>query len=62
MKQGQRILRDVSYRTEGFNLWTEQCINQGPDSYFFFFEFMQQDVFPFIGGKKKTFVGEGEGK
>lgn len=29
---------------------------------FFFFEFMQQDVFPFIGGKKKTFVGEGEGK
>lgn len=30
--------------------------------FFFFFEFMQQDVFPFIGGKKKTFVGEGEGK
>lgn len=62
MKQGQRIVRDVSYKTEEFNLWTEQCINQGPDSYFFFFfEFMQQDVFPFIGEKKRLLWERGEG-
>lgn len=58
MKQGQRIVREMSL-TEPKDSICGQSNESTKDLILNFFEFMQQDVFPFIGKKKKDFCGRG---